>query len=341
VYFTFLIAKGKSFRPPVNETAGVDEPSSPSDSPLQQLRKRFNSGLSPPFCTIHFHMSTKFAGIISKPNKPELANIVPDLLSWFRQRQYQLVVDPETAPYAADVEVLAREAMASRPLEFVVVLGGDGTLIAAARAVATAGIPVVGVNLGSLGFLTEVPLEKLYPTLEEIQQNRCKVEARSMVHCEVFRKDTCIASHDALNDVVVGKGTIARLNHCDVFIDGVFVSRYQADSLIVSTPTGSTAYSLAAGGPILMPSVDAFVVTPVSAHSLTHRALVVQDTSQIEIVVQTGVDEAYLSLDGQIGLPMLDGDRVRCRKSQHHVKLLHTHGTFFDVLREKLKWGQR
>ena len=231
--------------------------------------------------------------------------------------------------------------MASRPLNFVVVLGGDGTLLSAARAVSKAGIPVLGINLGSLGFLTEVPLENLYATLQSIEQSCCNLDTRSMVHCEVFRKDACVGSYDALNDVVVGKGTIARLNHCDVYIDRVFVSSYQADSLIVSTATGSTAYSLAAGGPILMPSVDAFVVTPVSAHSLTHRPLVVRDTSEIEIVVKTGEDEAYLSIDGQIGMPMLDGDRVLCRKSQHQVTLLHTQGTFFDVLRTKLKWGQR
>jgi len=284
---------------------------------------------------------TKSAAIISKPGKAQLAEIVPPLLAWFRDHHYQVVIDRETAPHAAGAEVLARAEMASRPLNFVVVLGGDGTLLSAARAVAKAGIPVLGVNLGSLGFLTEVPLEDLYPTLEGIEQSCCNVEARSMVHCEVFRKDVCVGSYDALNDVVVGKGTIARLNHCDVSIDGVFVSSYQADSLIVSTPTGSTAYSLAAGGPILMPSVDAFVVTPVSEHSLTHRPLVVRDTAEIEIVVKTGEDDAYLSIDGQIGMPVFDGDRVRCRKSQHQVKLLHTQGTFFDVLRTKLKWGQR
>jgi NAD+ kinase len=283
----------------------------------------------------------KFAAIISKPGKTELAEIVPPLLTWFREHDYQIVVDPETAPHAPGLEVLARAEMACRPLHFVIVLGGDGTLLSAARSVSQAGIPVLGVNLGSLGFLTEVPLADLYPTLESIEQGCCNVEARSMVHCEVLRKAACVASYDALNDVVVGKGTIARLNHCDVSIDGVFVSSYQADSLIVSTPTGSTAYSLAAGGPILMPSVDAFVITPVSEHSLTHRPLVVRDAAEIEILVKTGDEEAYLSIDGQIGMPVFDGDRVRCRKSQHQVKLLHTQGTFFDVLRTKLKWGQR
>jgi len=283
----------------------------------------------------------KAAGIVSKAGKPELASIVAELLQWFRQHEYQVVVDRETAPHSPGIEVVSREEMSSQVLNFLVVLGGDGTLLAAARAMAKTGTPVLGVNLGSLGFLTEVPLEELYPTLQGIEDGRCDVEARSMVHCEVLRKDSLVARYDALNDIVVGKGTISRLNHCDVYIDGVFVSSYKADSLIVSSPTGSTAYSLAAGGPILMPSVDAFIVTPVAAHSLTHRPLVVPDTSQIEIVVNTGQDEAYLSVDGQVGMPMYDGDRVVCRKSAHQVKLLRIRGTFFDVLRAKLKWGQR
>jgi NAD+ kinase len=282
----------------------------------------------------------KAAAIVSKPDKPELANIVPGLVEWFRKSEYQIVVDPETAPYAAGVEVLPRDEMASRPLTFAVVLGGDGTLLSAARSMAKAGIPVLGVNLGSLGFLTEVPLEELYPTLQALETGRCNVETRSMVHCDVFRKDSLVASYDAVNDIVVGKGTISRLNHCAVYIDGAFVSVYKADSLIVSTPTGSTAYSLAAGGPILMPSVHAFVVTPVAAHSLTHRPLLVPDTCKIDIVVNTGQDEAYLSIDGQVGMPMFDGDRVACRKSERQVKLLRIKGTFFDVLRAKLKWGQ-
>ncbi len=285
--------------------------------------------------------AAKCAAIISKPNKPELANIVPELLAWFRQRDYQLVVDPETAPYAPGIKVVAREAMGDLPMNFVVVLGGDGTLLSAARSVAKAGIPVLGVNLGSLGFLTEVPLDELYPTLEGIEGSCCGMDVRSMLRCQVIRRGASIASFDAVNDVVVGKATIARLNHCDVYIDQVFVSSYQADSLIVSTPTGSTAYSLAAGGPILMPSVSAFVITPVSAHSLTHRTLVVPDNAEIEIVVKTGDEGAYVSIDGQVGVPVEDGDRLQCRRSDYQVKLLHIKGTFFDVLHTKLKWGQR
>jgi len=285
--------------------------------------------------------ASKAAGIISKPGKPELAQILPDLFAWFREHRYQVVIDPETAAFAPGVETIEREAMADRPLNFVVVLGGDGTLLAAARAVAKAGIPILGVNLGTLGFLTEVPFEGLYPTLEGIEQNCCNIELRSMLHCDVKRNDSCIAVYDALNDVVVGKGTIARLNHCDVYINQEFVSSYQADSLIVSTPTGSTAYSLAAGGPIVMPSVEALLITAVSAHSLSHRPLVIRDTAKIEIIARTGSDEAYLSVDGQIGMPIFDGDKLCCRKSEHSVKLLRIKGTFFDVLHSKLKWGQR
>jgi NAD+ kinase len=283
----------------------------------------------------------KTAAIVSKPEKPELASVVPELASWLLAHQYEVVVDPETAAYVNGVTVLPRSEMVSRSPNFVVVLGGDGTLLAAARAVAKACVPILGVNLGSLGFLTEVPLEQLYSTLSAIDEGHCQCESRSMVHCEVMRANACVATYDSLNDVVVGKSTIARLNHCDVYVDEVFVSSYKADSLIVSTPTGSTAYSLAAGGPILMPSVAAFVITPVSAHALTHRPLVVRDSSVIEIVVKTGEEEAYLSVDGQVGMPMYDGDRVLCRKSDYCVQLLRLQKTFFDVLRTKLKWGQR
>lgn len=283
----------------------------------------------------------KAVGIFSKPNKAEVAHIMPGLTEWLCAHGYDIVVDPETAIHTKGVACLSREELGERELKFVIVLGGDGTFLAAARVVAKSGTPIVGVNLGSLGFLTEIPTEELYPILESIEKGSAALDIRSMIHCEVSRNGAAVASFQALNDIVVGKGTIARLNHCDVYIDKVFVSRYQADSLIVSTPTGSTAYSLASGGPILMPDVEAFVITPVSAHSLTHRPLVVRDTSEIEIVVMTGREEAYLSIDGQAGMPMLDGDRVYCRKSKYQVKLLHTKGTFFDVLHNKLKWGQR
>jgi NAD+ kinase len=283
----------------------------------------------------------KAVGIVSKPNKPEVAELMPALIDWLRARGRDLLVDPETAPHAGGVRMVSRQEMGEHDLEFVIVLGGDGTFLSAARAVAKAGIPLVGVNLGALGFLTEVPIEELYPTLASIEAGAYSLDVRSMVHCDVNRNGSIIATYDALNDIVVGKSSIARLNHCDVFIDKTFVSRYQADSLIISTPTGSTAYSLAAGGPILMSDVEGFVVTPVSAHSLSHRPLVVRDSSEIDIVVLTEKEEAYLSVDGQSGMPLSDGDKICCSKSQYRVKLMHTKGTFFEVLHSKLKWGQR
>jgi NAD+ kinase len=283
----------------------------------------------------------KSAAIFSKPAKPELAQIVPELLRWFREHGYQVVVDQETSAYASGPKVVERTAVTTHNPKFVVVLGGDGTLLAAARAVAKAGIPVLGVNLGSLGFLTEVPLSDLYATLEAVDQNCCGTEGRSMLECQLLRSGNCVVHYHALNDVVVNKSSIARLADFDLYINQDFVSNYKADGLIVATPTGSTAYSLAAGGPVLMPSVEGFVITPVSPHALTHRPLVVRDSVEISIVVKAAEEHAFLSVDGQVGMPLMDGDRVTCRKSQHKVQLLRMKKTFFDVLRAKLKWGQR
>lgn len=284
---------------------------------------------------------TKIAAIISKPSKPELKQVAPELIDWLRKRGYGVVTDEETSEYVEGQVAVPREDVASHEPRFVVVLGGDGTLLSAARAVATAGIPILGVNLGSLGFLTEVPLGDLYETLDAVDQNCCAVETRAMVHCDLVRDGKCIATYRAMNDAVVNKSTIARLLNFDLFVDQTFVSNYKADGVIVSTPTGSTAYSLAAGGPILTPSVDAFVITPVCPHSLTHRPLVVRDTADIGVAVRNVDGEAFLSIDGQIGVPVVDGDRVVCRKSEHRIKLLRMRQSFFDVLRTKLKWGQR
>jgi len=284
--------------------------------------------------------SKKTVGIVSKPNKPEVAQILPGLIKWLPARGHDLLVDPETAPHADGWRAVSRREMGEQDLDYVIVLGGDGTFLSAARAVAKAGIPIVGVNLGALGFLTEVPIEELYPTLESIEEGNCAIDLRSMVHCEVTREGTKIADFDALNDIVVGKSSIARLNHCDVFVDKTLVSRYQADSLIVATPTGSTAYSLAAGGPILMPNVDAFVITPVSAHSLTHRPLVVPDSSLVEVRLETPDQEVYLTVDGQEGTTLEPSDRVRVQSSQVHANLVRISGRgFYDHLRSKLRWG--
>lgn len=284
----------------------------------------------------------KIAAIISKPGKRELERIVPELAAWLKAHGYEVVADEETASYLKGVTVAERAKMAEKSPEFALVLGGDGTMLAAARAVAQAGIPIMGVNVGALGFLTEVPLEELYPTLEALVENRCQVEARSMIHCHLMRGGERIAHYDAMNDAVVGKGAIARVNEFEVQVDGESVATYKADGMIVSTPTGSTAYSLAAGGPILAPDVDAFIITPISPHALTHRPLVVRDSSEVRVLVRSVGEEAFLTLDGQVGVAVLDGDEVTCKKSARQVRLLRLkRRNFFDVLRAKLRWGQR
>jgi NAD+ kinase len=283
----------------------------------------------------------KTAAIISRPNRPQVAEIAPGLLAWLRDHGYKVIVDTETATYIAGQEVVPRVQMASRSLDLVVVLGGDGTLLSAARVTAAIDVPLLGVNLGSLGFLTEVPLQSLYSMLEAIGQERASVEHRSLMQVELLREDEVRGSYLVFNDAVVNKTALARLNTYDLYIDKALVSGYRADGMIVATPTGSTAYSLSAGGPVLMPTVKAFVVTPVAPHSLTHRPLVVPDSVEIEILLHSEEEVAYLSLDGQPGLDLRDGDRVRCRRSAHQVNLFRTGTDFFQVLRTKLNWGER
>jgi NAD+ kinase len=283
----------------------------------------------------------KLAAIISRPARSEVAPTVPQLLGWFHAHGYRVIVDPETAKYCDGEEEVLRSQMSSRPLDLIVVLGGDGTLLSAVRATAASDAPLLGVNLGSLGFLTDVPLSSLFPMLDSIAEGRAPVEQRSLMHCDLLRGETILGSYLAFNDVVVNKTALARLNTYDLFVDRAFVSSFRADGMIVATPTGSTAYSLSAGGPVLMPTVNAFVVTPVAPHSLTHRPLVVPDSAVIEILLRSDEEVAYLSLDGQPGLDLRDGDRVRCSRSEHKVSLFRTDTDFFHVLRTKLKWGER
>jgi NAD+ kinase len=285
--------------------------------------------------------SSKSVAIISKPAKPELAQILPQLFEWLDQHHYRVIIDNETAAYTNGREIVERGAIGARSPDYAIVLGGDGTLLSAARSVAKLGVPILGVNLGTLGFLTEVPLAELYSALAAIDADQYSLDSRSMVSCQLLREGECIGSYDALNDAIVNKVSIARLASLDLYIDDMFVSNYKADGMIIATPTGSTAYSVAAGGPILMPSVEAFVVTPVSPHSLTHRPLVVRDSSTVVVLVNTEQEAAYLSIDGQVGMELRDGDRIVCRKSQYKVKLMRISKSFFDVLRTKLKWGQR
>jgi NAD+ kinase len=283
----------------------------------------------------------KTVAIISKPAKEELKRIAPELISSLQKKGYRVIFDPETAVYTKG-EAVNRSDLAEHQPAFVIVLGGDGTLLAAARAVARVDVPILGVNLGSLGFLTEVPLDELYSSLDALEAGNAQRDPRSMLACRLLRQEKTIGEYVALNDVVITKSAIARMAEVEVTVDKTFVASYKADGVIVSTPTGSTAYSLAAGGPVLEPSVDAFVITPVSPHALTNRPLVVKDSAEIVLVVTSPTEEAYLTVDGQIGVPLLQGDRVVCRRSEHRIQLLRaSKRTFFEVLRAKLKWGER
>jgi len=284
----------------------------------------------------------KKASIISKQGKPDLGRVARQVAVWLREHGYTVTADAVSREFCPECEKVEREELAQAKPDFVVVLGGDGTLLSTARSVAAAGIPILGVNLGSLGFLTEVKQEEIEQALADVDADRCQMSLRPMLHCQVQRNGRCVASYDALNEVVMNQSAVARITDFEVRVNGNFVANYKADGLIISTPTGSTAYSLAAGGPILSPEVPGFVITPVASHALTNRPLVVHDTAVIEARILVTREQAFLTVVGQLGMPLAEDDVVCCRKSQFQVKLFKLAGrSFFDVLRTKLKWGER
>ena len=284
----------------------------------------------------------KRASIVSKQGKPELEHVVREVARWLTSHEYGITVDTVSRQFWPEGELAEREELVDRNPDFVVVLGGDGTLLSTARNVARAGIPILGVNLGSLGFLTEIRHEEITTALTAVDAGRCELSQRSMLHCQVRRRGKCIAEYDALNDIVMNQQAVARITEFEVHVDGVFVADYKADGLIIATPTGSTAYSLAAGGPILSPEVPGFLITPVASHALTNRPLVVRETAIIEVELIVTREQGYLTVDGQQGEPLEEGDIVQCRKSEFNVKLFKfPDRSFFHVLRTKLKWGER
>ena len=280
-------------------------------------------------------------GLISKPNAPRAAELVPALLGWLAARGVQVRLDETSAAYAGKSQGLDRSEV-PEGCQLVVVLGGDGTLLAAARAVGGREVPVLGVNLGGLGFLAAVKVEELYPVMEAALRGELRVGLRRMLHCELMRDGRNVAAYEALNDVVVSKASIARMIDLETHVDAQLVCVYKADGLVVSTPTGSTAYSLSAGGPIVFPSVDCLGLTPISPHTLTNRPVIVPARSVIRIRSRAADNEAYLTIDGQVGEPLHRDDVVVCRSSEYSAHLVrHPELRFFDVLREKLKWGER
>ena len=283
----------------------------------------------------------KTAGIISKPNSTAAEEIVPKLIEWLRRRGIAVRIDDQTAYYAGGVAGMPRDEV-PQSCDLVIVLGGDGTLLSAARAIGRREIPLFPVNLGGLGFLTAISIEDLYPELERALRGEHRIAKRKLMTTEVIREGNVIASFDALNDAVLTKSSIARMIDLDTFVDEQFVCAYKADGLIISTPTGSTAYSLSAGGPIIFPSVPAICLTPICPHMLTNRPVLVPETSVIRVASRGPDESVYLTIDGQIGTPIREHDTVVCHSSHHSLLLIRPpRMMFFDVLRQKLKWGER
>jgi NAD+ kinase len=279
-------------------------------------------------------------GLIAKPRSERAAAVVPDLVAWLTQRGITLHLDDESAAYAGLANGLPRPEVAAGS-QLLVVLGGDGTLLSAARASVGLDIPLFAVNLGGLGFLTAIKLEELYVQLERALHGEYRVAHRRMLRTELWRDGRCVSAHAALNDMVLTKAEIARMIDLEVHVDDHFVCVYKADGLIVATPTGSTAYSLSAGGPIMFPAVAAFSITPICPHTLTNRPVIVPDDSVIQARV-LDTSPVYMTIDGQVGELLKEGDRVVCQRSQYSISLVRPPDMmFFDVLREKLKWGER
>jgi NAD+ kinase len=282
----------------------------------------------------------KRIGIICKLSRKEPQDILKALLPWLKQRGCEVFVDSETAAQI-NVRGYDRKEIPSL-VEVVLVLGGDGTMLSVNRLVADKGIPVLGVNLGSLGFLAEVNKEDIFTSVEKMLAGGCRVEERLMLKAMIQRKGEIIEEYRVLNDVVINKGALARIIDLETFIDKTYVTTFKADGLIISTPTGSTAYSLSAGGPILYPTLESIVITPICSHTLTNRPIVLPDQVVIEIGLKSMSEDVFLTLDGQVGRSLKPDDIIEIRKADYKARLLVPgEKGYFDVLRTKLKWGER
>lgn len=281
-------------------------------------------------------------GLVIKPKIKGAGPVIERLSRFLAERGVELVAEPIVEEMAPECRatLLPREELASA-VDVLVVLGGDGTMLAAARLIAGRRIPVLGVNFGGLGYLTEFTLEEVFPALERVLTEEVLVDARMMLDAFVYRAGHCVAEYSVLNDAVVNKSALARIIQIECWIDGAPVTTFRADGLIVSTPTGSTAYSLSAGGPIVHPSVAAIVITPICPHTLTNRPLVISDASEVTLLLRTPREEVTLTLDGQVGFALQVEDEVVVRKSAKTFDLISpVNKNYFQVLRDKLSWGK-
>jgi len=284
----------------------------------------------------------KTIGIVVKPHKAEARDVLRQLIPWLKARERTILLDQDTAALAEMPEAGIPKPDLPGRVDFLIVLGGDGTLLSVARLVAGRDVPILGVNLGGLGFLTEITLDELFPLLGEILGGELRVSRRMMLQVHVHREGARVAEYTVLNDAVINKGAMARIVDLETYMDGEYVTTYRADGLILSTPTGSTAYCLSAGGPIVHPAVEALILIPICPHTLTNRPAVLPAGSKIEVVQGSEGEEVFLTLDGQAGFPLRYRDVVEVRRAQEQIALVASpKKSYYQVLRTKLKWGER
>jgi NAD+ kinase len=277
-------------------------------------------------------------GVIAKGNKPEAIQVVKELVGWLKDRKVECFVDSDIAK-AVSHPALDKSEMPGA-VDMVVVLGGDGTLLAAARALQKKQVPILGVNLGGLGFLTEITLAELYPMLEAILHGEYKTDERMLLESRVWRKGKVADTFTVLNDVVINKGALARIIELETSVDQAYLTTFRSDGLIISTPTGSTGYSLSAGGPIVYPSLHSIIITPICPHTMTNRPIIVPKEATINVTLCSMDQEVFLTLDGQVGFKMELHDRVEIKKGEGFVRLIKSPSkVYFEVLRQKLMWG--
>ena len=278
-------------------------------------------------------------GVLTKPKFPDVKPTLKELVAWLRERKKDVILDAATAQMIGEPGTYQKTQIASLS-DMILVLGGDGTMLSAARLAEERGIPILGCNMGGLGFLTEVRLEQLYPALERIFNKDYVLDERLMLRARMHRHGEHVAHATVLNDVVVSKGILARMIEIRIAIGDQFVTNLRGDGLIVSTPTGSTAYSLSAGGPIMTPAVQSLLLTPICPHTLTHRPLLVPIQTVLEVTLTSKDDGAMATFDGQVGVAMTQGDTIVIQTSDHRTQLIRfPESTYYDVLRRKLKWG--
>jgi NAD+ kinase len=281
-------------------------------------------------------------GIIAKIKQDDhVHHTLGDLIDWLSARQIQPILDDEIGAQLGYPNCLPKAELPAAT-EMLVVLGGDGTLLSVARLMKGRDVPILGVNLGGLGFLSEVTIEEMLPVLEQVLVGNYEIDRRMMLKAQIFRQGTCIREESLLNDVVINKSALARILTLEVRVDGDYLTTFQADGLILSTPTGSTAYSLAAGGPIIYPTLSSILLTPICPHTLTNRPIILPVNSTVEVTLRSEQRDAYVTLDGQLGLSFLENDVAKIQQSDYAVPLVKSpFKDYFEVLRTKLKWGER